>query len=266
MDVAWRFAVPEIAINPLATKEFPSPQSDAFDGDATRPGRKKEKDEDSKSSVFDFSQVLEPNQLVDTMLNLTLIIFDQIENHTPLKSFELPIVERYVTIPYMGLNLPLGTAIRMTEGSVYGLQTVARRGEAKLKKDGKTLIFAAPLVLKFTQYNYTLDLQTLFLNFREKVTANVYDVLVDVEARITFEPPDSRKVTVTKFKIVDIGNVKLRLQGNDRSSVNRILDTAVRYARVLFSRIIYETLEPLGKEAIERGAAKGFRILNELTR
>ena len=71
-------------------------KSDPFDGDATRSGRKKEKDEESGFSTFDFSQMFEPNRLVDTMLNLTLIIFDQIENHTPLKSFELPIVERSV--------------------------------------------------------------------------------------------------------------------------------------------------------------------------
>ncbi|CAG0882228.1 unnamed protein product [Darwinula stevensoni] len=240
----------------------PASEWNSLDGNATRPERKKENGE----PAFDLSGMLPPNEVVDTALGLAFVAFDRVGNLAPLRPVEWAIEGRRVVIPYTGLEIPLGVTVRLTEGIATGLQTAIRHGEATLRKEGRTFIVTAPVLLKLAQFNYTLEFQALFLNFRGKVRADVDDILVDMEARMSIELPHARSVEISKFEILNVEGMKVRLEGSEASGVNRFLDIVVRQARRLFPEVVHDFLEPIGKYALEKSCEMGFQMLNKLDR
>ncbi|CAG0882227.1 unnamed protein product [Darwinula stevensoni] len=237
---------------------------DPFDGAGIRQSRRNEKEDRSKEPESDLPRELEPNLIVESAINLTFVIFDQIDNLAPLMTIEWPIVETTMSIPYT--DLPLRTGIRLTEGTVHGLNNVIRRGEATIRREGRTFVVNSRLLLKSAQFKYTLEMQTLFLNFREKLLTNLFDVLVELEVRANIDFPYAASLAISKLEILNIGDMNFHLGVDGAGIFSRFLETVMTYARALFPGSVHEFLEQIGQDALERGTAKGVQILNESSR
>ncbi|CAG0903722.1 unnamed protein product [Darwinula stevensoni] len=234
------------------------------DEGGTEPG--KEEIGSSPAPTYDISLLLPPNDLVDTALSIVRIVFEQVDNLAPAKSIEVPLVEKSISIPLIGFHLPLGTKVKLKDGTIYGLQSVVRNGEATLRKEGRVFIIAGPVLVKFVQINYTMEFQVLFLSFRERVVIDANDISINAEVRAIIELPNTGNLNITRFEVTDVGDMRLRLESSRKAAFNGFLNKMLRKARVSFRDVIFNLLADLGKDALEKAADKGIREINELTR
>ncbi|CAG0905291.1 unnamed protein product, partial [Darwinula stevensoni] len=142
-------------------------------------GKKNQEDEGSEFPVSNLPEELESNELVDAAVDvLRTLIYERIDHTIPLKTFQWPIMEGMMNVSFMDLHLPFGVTVRLTQCILFGLENAARNGEARVWKEGRTFVGVVPAVLGFGQLNCTLELQALFLNFREKIFIELSDLFI----------------------------------------------------------------------------------------
>ncbi|CAG0899726.1 unnamed protein product [Darwinula stevensoni] len=203
-----------------------------------------------------FVGVNDPNRLIDSTWNLTKLALKEIGDVVPLRTYEVPLLKHDLEIPPIGFALPLGKTFFLDDGTLEGLETARRTGNAILRRDGDDYVVEASMEADRLLLNYTAALRFLLFSIERKFSAEFEGIQMDLEIRGN---PTSKSFSIGQFDIKNIRDVKMRLGENRKS--NSLLTTVVRGMNLFLGWSFYDYLEPLLNNGIRGGIQVGLNLL-----